>query len=160
MEFARQPLYNPKGKMQHAIEILYKGHKVKGTLDEFQEENKLIIDDKTTASMDTFMKFANKYKMQMTFYNWLLEVKEGISGCNAMLRVVTKETPSRSKFFWIPANSLLKNRDFLLDSLDEMIDAINNNKFNFTPEKRNCYDCPAWSICPNTIQTEADIQVL
>lgn len=160
LEFQRQPLYNPQGIVQHEIEIMYKGHAVKGTLDEFQPQNKLIIDDKTAASMNTFREWAHKYKMQMAFYNWLVEVKEGIAGTSALLRVVTKETPARSKFFFIPAQALEENRAFILESIDQMIEAIEENRFPFTQNKLECSSCPAWNICPNTIQTEADIEVL
>ena len=51
-EFLRQPLYSQEGEMQFVVEIDYKGQKVKGEIDEFRREDALIIDDKTSASLE------------------------------------------------------------------------------------------------------------
>lgn len=155
IEFRRQPLYNPVGKMQYVVTVEFEGLTLKGTLDEFQQENALIIDDKTTASIGHFMGYVTKYKKQLAFYQWLIELAEGIV-CDGVLRATTKEEPARFEAFHAPAQSLMQYREEIVELVRALAEAVRSNTFKTSPRSK-CMECPAYGVCEAAIQTELTV---
>ena len=78
MEFERQDLYHPTGEVQHKVKVVYNGETLSGTLDEYDKDNQMIKDDKTSASLAMFQKWIPKYKRQLAYYQMLIEMRDGI----------------------------------------------------------------------------------
>lgn len=160
-EFLRQPLYSQEGQMQYVVEIEYKGQKISGEIDEFRRDEKIIIDDKTCASLNALTEWKTKYRRQLAFYQWLVEMKEGIR-CAGAIRAVTKEDVPKSDFFFAPEDSLFSLREGLLESLDALIEATKTK--NFIPHRgvnrENCLSCKAYSVCPHSVKLDDEITLL
>lgn len=159
-EFRRQPLYNPRGEMQYRIEIEYNGEKIVGDMDEFDRENALILDDKTTASIPSLRQWLPKYKRQLAFYQWLVEMKEGIR-CAGAIRAVSKEDIPKSAFYFATPESLSNMRDGILQALDALIEANRTGHYPYVTipgtgeiNREECLSCDAYGVCPHSLQTE------
>lgn len=154
-EFDRQPLYSytpeKSGNLKSdRIIVDYKGYKLSYKPDQYDKEKALLSDIKTAASLDRLNKFMPKYKMQLTMGQFLIQMRDDIL-VEATLQVVTKETPSRSKFFKATKESLLDNRRLLLEKIDEMILAIESGILVSCNDRENC---PAYGFDPCAIQKE------
>jgi len=155
-------LYIPLGNPQERIEIEYKGIKLAGDMDDLQLENKLIIDTKTVASVDFLKrshpqyncKYREYYKMQLAFYQLLVELKHGVA-CDGILKVVSKEETPRTIFFKESAESLKELRGLLLELIERYITKKESGKYSIAtmlnyPDRVDyfkCCNCPAYGVC-------------
>ena len=128
-ELERQPLYQrfPKKLLQWE----YKGHKFSAELDGLSLKEGLIVDDKTSGSIDLLERWLPKYKRQLAWYQWGLEMVEKKT-LPAQLNVVTKESPCRSAFYFASVESLQMEREQIMLELDMM----------FATMKRGIYPMP------------------
>jgi hypothetical protein len=150
-EFDRQPLFsvNPK-KSQIEMIVNYKGHKLKIAMDNFDKEKKEIIDYKSCASIKKFQSWIEKYKMQLTFYQFVVQLKEDIL-CSGKIEPYSKEDVSKSIPLLATPESLLDNRGYLIEMLDNMIETLDLGIFSKGNLLEDCIECNAWSQCPHTI---------
>jgi len=116
-ELERQPLYQrfPKKLVQWE----YKGHKFSAELDGLSLAKGLIVDDKTSGSIDLLERWLPKYKRQLAWYQWGVEMTTKKT-LPAQLNVVTKESPCRSAFYFASVESLQVERDQMMLELDMM----------------------------------------
>lgn len=97
-EVKRQPIadyWNDWYEKQKVIIASYKNLKLKGTLDRFSEQDKIIRDWKTTGRFDSFeydMEETFDYVMSMAFYFILAKIEYDID-CDVILDVVHKNAP-------------------------------------------------------------------
>lgn len=128
-ELERQPLYQrfPKKLLRWD----YKGHKFSAELDGLSLAKGLIVDDKTSGSIDLLERWLPKYKRQLAWYQWGLEMTEGKT-LAAQLNVVTKESPCRSAFYFASVESLQVEREQMMMELEVM----------FATMKRGIYPMP------------------
>ena len=160
-EFHRQPLFDfDSERTQISVEINYKGHKLRGTMDEFYEDRKLISDIKTAASIDGLDRkwidgqtALEKYKNQLSFYQFLVQIKYDIL-CDGRLQVVTKEDPARSSFYVADKLSLLDNRQHILNTLENMMSTIELGIYSSSDDREKCLKCPAYGVCNYAKQKE------
>jgi len=160
-EFERQPLFDFDSKCaQVSVEIEYKGHKLRGSMDEFYEERKLISDIKTAATIDGLNRTwgdgrtaLEKYKDQLSFYQFLVQISFDVL-CDGRLQVVTKEAPAKSSFYWADKMSLLDNRRPLIKKLDSMINTIELGIYPSSEDREKCLQCPAYGVCDYSKQEE------
>ena len=129
-ELERQPLYQrfPKKLLQWT----YKGHKFSAELDGLSLAKGLIVDDKTSGSIDLLERWLPKYKRQLAWYQWGVEMVKKKT-LPAQLNVVTKETPCRSAFYFSCVESLQVEREQMMLELDVM----------FATMKRGIYPMPS-----------------
>jgi len=157
-EANRQPLwkFDPKDAQVEVV-IDWKGTKLKCTIDQFRLEEKLIVDVKTSGAIHILLtKFREKYIRQLAFYQLLVELKHDVK-CDGQLQVATTEDPSHFVKFSLSKEGLLNERDDILRTLDELIAAERRGIFLAQPQDcrvEKCFDCPAYGVCPHSIQRQ------
>jgi hypothetical protein len=133
------------------------GTDVKGMLDYFHQENHIIADYKTTASMKNFN--PRQYTGQMAWYRMLVRETYGIE-CDCYLIVADKETYVKHAYFYqfVP-ETLDEMEPELLATLDRMIGSIEAGIFEPSAFQgiRNCFTCDHYAECPFTIQSEPEL---
>lgn len=157
-EMQRQKLFDFAGEgseLQKRVEVEYNGITLAGTMDEFYMDRALISDIKTSAGIDTFMGFIDSYKMQLAFYQWIVELKYGIQ-CDGRLQVVTRTDNPVSRFFYATKDSLLQERERLEAVVSNLILAKKTGSYSFSGVE-NWFSgnlSSGWSACPHTVQEE------
>lgn len=155
-ELKRHPLYSFDSKTaQTIIEIKYKGYKLRGKMDDFDKDNAMIDDVKTTASIDRLLnsQYMDKYKSQLAFYQFLVQVKHDVL-CDGKLTVVSKEDVPKAVYLHASKESLLDHRPVIITLLDEMIKNIELGIYPAAESREKCLKCPAYGVCPYSIQKE------
>jgi len=152
-EMIRQPFYNSVGEKQYHLKVVYNEHiTLSWTLDEFQKENQLIADDKTSANIRKFQEKREKYRSQLAFYQYLIFVTLQIL-CDGMIRMVTKEKNSKWYFFYSDKEDLKKEWPRMINALEELTESIKTNSWRPEPREK-CLQCPAYAICENSVQND------
>ncbi len=152
-EIVRQPFYSPTGEKQYHLKVqLNDTITVSCTIDEFQENEMIIADDKTSAGLERFQRYRDKYKRQLAFYQWVVWMALVLL-CKGVIRMVTKDKVPKSVFYDISAEDLKKEWKHIIRSLEELEDCIKADYFERSPREK-CLTCPAYASCPSSIQTE------
>lgn len=131
-EMKRQPLADMvwEYETQKVITATYKTLKLKGTLDRFSLEKKLIRDSKTSGRIDNFeydMEETFDYVMSMAFYFVLAKVEYNID-CDVVLDVLGKSAPYQYVAYKLSKDRLLdKMASKVLPWLDALIKAYETN---------------------------------
>lgn len=153
-EMARQTeLYNPVGHKQFHLKVrMPNGLIVSGTLDEFQQNNKKVIDDKTSAGIRRFADYRDKYKRQVSFYSFLVWIALKIQ-CDAEIRMVTKDKIPKAMFYGISHDEMRSHWSEIIRALDRLKECMNTGIFQPSPREK-CLGCPAYAKCPHSIQKQ------
>lgn len=154
-EFRRQPLFsfdprNSGNINNDRILVQYKGEVLSYKPDQYNPDEAILSDIKTSASLENIDRYLSKYKMQLTFGQYLIQIRDDIL-VDGTIQVVTREEPARSQFYFASKQSLMDNRRVLIDRLDAMILAKKSGVY------QSCNDrvhCPAYGFDPCTIQKE------
>lgn len=116
VEFRANPVFR-QSPVKKAIEFDFDGIKLRGELDDFDREKRLIVDVKTAANLQNFN--PDFYVFQMSFYQWLVEETEG-EKCEAMLEIVDKyKFFSRSRALLYSQQTLETHRGIILQALSD-----------------------------------------
>lgn len=132
-EAMRQPLADMWSEytVQEEITAEYKTLKVKGTLDRFSKEKKMIRDWKTSWRIDYFeynMDTSFDYVMSMAFYFVLVKIKYNVE-CDVILDVLGKQPPFPYYWYRLPKERLLEKVVHKIKPwLDAMIECIENDE--------------------------------
>lgn len=153
-EMQRQTtFYNPIGQKQFHIKVrLQNGLVISGTLDEFQEKQAIVIDDKTSAGLRKFEDFREKYKRQVSFYAFIVWLGYKLL-CDGMIRMVTKDDIPKAMFYSISSDDLRRHWPEIIRLLDRLKECIDTGIFRPSPREK-CLGCPAYAKCPHSIQKE------
>lgn len=155
-ELKRHPLYSFDSKTaQTEVEIEYKGYKLRGKMDSFDEEKAMIDDVKTTASIERLVAspYLEKYRSQLAFYQFLVQVKYDVL-CEGKLTVVSKEDVPKAIYLRADKQSLMGYRSVIITLLDSMIATIELGIFPAAESREQCLKCAAYGVCPYSIQKE------
>lgn len=152
-EMARQPFYNPVGEKQHNVRVKFSENvTLSGTIDEFQKENSAVIDDKTSAGVEKFAKFRDKYFRQLAFYQWLAWLSYSVL-CDGLIRMVTKEKTPKAMFCLAPKDALKGEWERFALLAARLEECVSKGEWRPSP-RENCLKCPAYGVCPNSPQQE------
>lgn len=168
-ELERQPLYHKYefsiDKCQAILTTKINGYKVKGRLDYLDLERRILADQKTTADLARFD--PRMYTEQMGWYHELAKLCTDGNPFETHIIAEDKTDRHRSRFYVISESTLLGGwfdilakftelTEFLdggAKLLDKLEDDMASSHFRALCEK-GFHDCPAYSTCPYTIQTE------
>lgn len=155
-EVYRHPLIGTfernKGNSQVIITTEIAGIKVRGMLDVFDKERKIIVDDKTTASIAKFNPMM--YAEQLAWYQMLVERRHGITA-DCFIVVVDKDTYTKhARFYKFSQSTLDAQKEFLIETLKKLNETRALGLYEPTDSFEKCLTCPFFNQCPYTIQKE------
>lgn len=138
--FAKQP-------KKHVFTWQEAGLNLRSELDDLDLANKMMKDLKTCASVITFE--PQNYLDQMTFYQFIIEMNEGVR-CGALLEAVDKYTYfSRSQPVEYLPETLFANRGRLLTALGDLKTAHDTGIFEPSKDQKTLYACPYYGLKTN-----------
>ena len=142
-EFLQNQLFHKQYKKK-VFQCEISGLKLSGELDHFDEKERLIIDLKSCANIQTFDAYA--YTFQMAFYQFLVEESTGVR-CRARLNVVDKYAYfSRSRCYEFGEQTLFAERGRILRLLEQYKVASDTGIFLPSKDQETLEGCPYYGI--------------
>lgn len=136
--FNRNKFFKKENIQKKIISVELFGLNIRGELDDYDAENQMIYDIKTTANLITFDPLL--YQFQMAFYHLLLDESEGIKA-KARLEVVDKQTPVHHCCYEFSLQTLQEAKKMILNKLIELKECYQTDMW-VSAKDREVFNCP------------------
>lgn len=145
-EYNQNGMFNMKPAKKVFFHV-FAGFLIKVELDDFDQEKMLIADTKTTNSiLNCDHNFAEKYKTQMTMYQWAVE-ENLFQRPRVQLRIVDKgDNFSRSHCIEYLDATLMEHRGELVSLIEKMREAHDLDFFTWAMDQNTLFNCPYYGI--------------